>query len=55
MQNPLQRALPAGAFCDLVTPCRDGRIDTEALATLIKWQIHNSISGIVACSQADDE
>ncbi|MDB5522933.1 MAG: 4-hydroxy-tetrahydrodipicolinate synthase [Rhizobium sp.] len=54
MQSPLQRTLPAGAFCDLVTPFRNGAIDTEALANLVKWQIRSGISGIVVCGEAGE-
>lgn len=38
-----------GAFTALITPFRDGQIDTEALAALVDAQIAGGISGLVPC------
>lgn len=38
-----------GAITAVVTPFRDGRIDTIGLMSLVEWQIRHGISGIVAC------
>ena len=54
MPDPSQPTLPAGVFTDLVTPFRDGAVDTEALANLVQWQIQNGISGLVVCGQAGE-
>lgn len=38
-----------GAITALVTPFRDGKVDTIGLMSLVEWQIRHGISGIVAC------
>lgn len=38
-----------GVFTALITPFRDGQVDTTALANLIEFQINNGISGLVPC------
>ncbi|MBF0401333.1 MAG: 4-hydroxy-tetrahydrodipicolinate synthase [Magnetococcales bacterium] len=38
-----------GVFTALITPFRDGRVDDDALANLIEFQIQEGISGLVPC------
>ncbi|MCD4775442.1 MAG: 4-hydroxy-tetrahydrodipicolinate synthase [Candidatus Aegiribacteria sp.] len=38
-----------GAITALVTPFRNGKVDEESLAELVKWQIDNGIDGLLAC------
>ncbi|MCK3779114.1 4-hydroxy-tetrahydrodipicolinate synthase [Ensifer sesbaniae] len=38
-----------GAITALITPFRDGKIDTAGLMSLVEWQIRHGISGLVAC------
>lgn len=38
-----------GSLVALITPFRNGRIDEQALADLIEWQIANGTDGIVPC------
>lgn len=38
-----------GAITALITPFRDGKVDTIGLMSLVEWQIRHGISGIVAC------
>ncbi|HEV7309854.1 4-hydroxy-tetrahydrodipicolinate synthase [Ensifer sp.] len=38
-----------GAITALVTPFRDGKVDTVGLMSLVEWQIRHGISGVVAC------
>jgi 4-hydroxy-tetrahydrodipicolinate synthase len=54
MQGPLQRPLPGGAYCDLITPFRNGALDADALASLVRWQIDSGIAGLVVCGQAGE-
>lgn len=37
-----------GCLTALVTPFRDGRVDFDALAKLVDWQIENGVDGIVS-------
>jgi 4-hydroxy-tetrahydrodipicolinate synthase len=37
-----------GCMTALVTPFRDGRVDYDALAKLVEWQIESGIDGLVA-------
>ncbi|CAN5286938.1 4-hydroxy-tetrahydrodipicolinate synthase [soil metagenome] len=37
-----------GCFTALVTPFKGGRVDFEALAKLVDWQIENGVDGIVS-------
>jgi 4-hydroxy-tetrahydrodipicolinate synthase len=37
-----------GAMTALVTPMRDGKVDYDALAKLVEWQIASGIDGLVA-------
>jgi len=39
----------AGAITALVTPFRNGIVDTDSLAGLVEWQIDNGIDGLLAC------
>jgi 4-hydroxy-tetrahydrodipicolinate synthase len=48
------RTLPSGAYCDLVTPFHDGKVDLETLEYLVRWQIDSGISGIVVCGLAGE-
>lgn len=54
MEIIANRSLPAGAYCDLVTPFHDGRLDIDALQHLVRWQIESGIAGIVVCGQAGE-
>ncbi|WP_331372213.1 4-hydroxy-tetrahydrodipicolinate synthase [Sinorhizobium chiapasense] len=38
-----------GAISALITPFKDGKVDTVGLMSLIKWQMRHGVSGIVAC------
>lgn len=38
-----------GAITALVTPFRNGALDTESLAGLVNWQIEKGIDGLLAC------
>jgi 4-hydroxy-tetrahydrodipicolinate synthase len=38
-----------GALTAIVTPFRDGRLDTAALRKLVEFQVRNGISGLVPC------
>ena len=38
-----------GVFSALITPFRDGRVDTDALERLIEYQIEGGINGVVPC------
>ncbi|MBN1433950.1 4-hydroxy-tetrahydrodipicolinate synthase [Candidatus Fermentibacterales bacterium] len=38
-----------GAITALVTPFRNGRVDTAALSSLAEWQIEKGIDGLLAC------
>jgi 4-hydroxy-tetrahydrodipicolinate synthase len=38
-----------GSITALVTPFRDGRIDEDALQSLVEWQIAEGTSGLVPC------
>lgn len=48
------RSLPSGAYCDLVTPFHDGRVDIEGLQHLVRWQIESGIAGLIVCGQAGE-
>ena len=39
----------SGAFTALVTPFRNGEVDVEALESMVEFQIHNGIHGLVPC------
>jgi 4-hydroxy-tetrahydrodipicolinate synthase len=39
----------SGAIPALVTPFRDGKVDDEALRTLVEWQIASGVSALVPC------
>jgi 4-hydroxy-tetrahydrodipicolinate synthase len=39
----------SGAITALATPFRDGAVDDESLATLVRWQIDKGIDGLLAC------
>lgn len=38
-----------GAITALVTPFRDGKLDTESLEKHLRWQIEQGIDGLLAC------
>ncbi len=39
----------SGAITALVTPFRNGAVDTDSLAGLVNWQIDKGIDGLLAC------
>ena len=39
----------AGSFVAQVTPFKNGRVDEQALAAMIEWQIESGTHGIVPC------
>src|SRR3978361_377132 len=43
-----KRATIEGCLTALVTPFRDGKVDFDALAKLVDWQIEQGVDGIVA-------
>jgi 4-hydroxy-tetrahydrodipicolinate synthase len=43
-----------GCITALVTPFRDGRIDEEALASLIEFQIESGVAGLVPCGSTGE-
>ncbi len=43
-----------GAFTALVTPYKEGKIDLEALRSLVDWQIREGIDGLVACGSTGE-
>jgi 4-hydroxy-tetrahydrodipicolinate synthase len=43
-----------GCITALVTPFRDSRIDEEALASLIEFQIKNGVAGLVPCGSTGE-
>lgn len=47
-------ALPSGAYCDLVTPFHDGKVDLATLDRLVRWQIESGISGILVLGLAGE-
>jgi 4-hydroxy-tetrahydrodipicolinate synthase len=49
MRPALQRRV-GGAITALVTPFRDGAIDTVGLMAHVEWQLLNSVDGLLACS-----
>lgn len=42
-------ALPNGVACPMVTPMRDGAIDTESLRSHVEWLVEAGIDGLVPC------
>jgi len=38
-----------GSFVALITPFRDGKVDDEAFARLVEWQIEQGTHGLVPC------
>lgn len=46
--------LPSGAYCDLVTPFCDGKVDLATLERLVRRQIEAGMSGIVVCGLAGE-
>jgi 4-hydroxy-tetrahydrodipicolinate synthase len=44
----MTKATIEGCLTALVTPFRDGKVDFDALAKLVDWQIENGVDGIVA-------
>ena len=44
----------SGSMTALITPFRDGQIDTEAFARLIEFQIANGTSALVPCGSTGE-
>lgn len=42
-------SVPSGVWTALVTPWRDGRLDEEALASLVAGQVKSGVAGLVPC------
>jgi 4-hydroxy-tetrahydrodipicolinate synthase len=43
-----------GCFTALVTPFRNGRVDTEALKKLVRFQLERGVSGLVPCGSTGE-
>src|SRR5512147_94016 len=43
-----------GTFTALVTPFRDGRVDEDALKSLIEFQLQGGVDGIVPCGTSGE-
>ncbi|MGC6517022.1 MAG: 4-hydroxy-tetrahydrodipicolinate synthase [Candidatus Puniceispirillaceae bacterium] len=47
MSSLYQNVAFSGAYTALITPFKDGRVDTEAFVKLVEWQIEQGIHGLV--------
>jgi len=43
-----------GCFTALVTPFRNGKVDTEALKKIVRFQLENGVSGLVPCGSTGE-
>jgi 4-hydroxy-tetrahydrodipicolinate synthase len=43
-----------GALSALITPFRDGAVDTAALRDLVEWQIQSGVDGLVPCGSTGE-
>ena len=43
-----------GALSALITPFRDGAVDTVALRDLVEWQIQSGVDGLVPCGSTGE-
>jgi len=47
-------ARPGDSICALSTPFRDGHVDTDALASLVRRQVSAGTAGLVACGSTGE-
>ena len=44
----------SGAISAIITPFRDGAVDTNALRDLVEWEIASGVDGIVPCGSTGE-
>jgi 4-hydroxy-tetrahydrodipicolinate synthase len=51
---PLERSFLRGAYTPLITPFRDGKVDLDAYAAFIDWQIRRGADGVLVAGTSGE-